>query len=127
MKKLSVAKLKKKVWSEFSKYIRNKYAVNGKVMCVTCGVWKDINEMQAGHFISGRRNSVLFDERNVHPQCYACNICKHGNTVNYFRFMQHKYGDEVIEELRNRDNSENKQFAVYELEEMLNKYKQCND
>lgn len=122
MKKFPVSKLKKKVWAVFSKYIRNKYAVNGKVMCVTCGEWKEVKEMQAGHFIPGRHNSVLFDERNVHPQCYACNICKKGNMVEYFRFMQITYGDEVIEELRRKDKIELKQFTSYELEEMYKKF-----
>ena len=124
MKRSTISKFKKKVWTEFSKYIRNKYAVNGRVMCVTCGDWKDIKEMQAGHFIPGRRNCIIFDERNVHPQCYACNICKNGNTVEYFRFMQHKYGDEVIEELRNRNNQESKQFTMEELETLYNKFKE---
>ena len=65
--------MKKKAWAEFSKYIRLRSAdSNGMVKCVTCPDdepkkhWK---EMQAGHFVGGRGNAVLFDEEIVYPQC----------------------------------------------------------
>lgn len=108
-------------WDVFSKYIRTKYAVDGRVMCVTCGCFKPIAEMQAGHFVQGRHNEVLFDERNVHPQCYACNCCKHGNLIPYYEFMSTNYGLGVIEELKTLDK-QNKQFTISELEEIKEKY-----
>jgi hypothetical protein len=38
--------------------------------------WK---EAQAGHGLSGRGNSILFDPEICRPQCISCNIFKGGN------------------------------------------------
>lgn len=114
---------KKKTWETFSLYIRLKYAdVNGFENCVTCGAFKHYKEMQAGHFIQGRHNSILFDERNVHPQCYHCNIGLGGNQLRYYRFMQNKYGEYVVKELENLD-LEKRQFTKDELIELRTRYK----
>lgn len=84
----------------FSLYIRRSHAdKKGNCKCVTCGCIKPIEDMQAGHFLDGRNNSILFDERGVHPQCYACNCCLHGNKVEYFKWMEKNYGRGVIDEL----------------------------
>lgn len=50
-KKPSVAKLKKKLWTLFSEYIRRLYSHDDICECVTCGVKKHWKELQAGHFI----------------------------------------------------------------------------
>lgn len=101
MRKLKLKTEKDKCWKKFSLWIRMKYAdENGMVECVTCGVVKHFKEMQAGHFLSGRSNGILLDPRCVHPQCYSCNVCKHGNIENYYPFMLEKYGQEVIDELK---------------------------
>lgn len=80
---------KKECWTLFSQYIRKKNADwqgNGK--CVTCGVVKPWKQLQAGHFVDGRNNKVLLDERLVHPQCYQCNVPLKGNKIKYFEFMR---------------------------------------
>ena len=115
----SVSTLKKKAWKLFSEWIRRRDSDwRGMVACVTCGIIKDYKQQQAGHFIPGRRNSILFHERNVHAQCYGCNVMKQGNTVKYFRFMQKRYGDEVIEELEHL-NTIDKQFTPQELKDLI--------
>jgi len=85
-------KLKKKAWKYFSLYIRLKGAdKDGNCQCVTCGVTKHFKELHAGHFIDGRGNAVLFDERLVQVQCFRCNSklpgCLAGNKVKYTLFM----------------------------------------
>lgn len=100
----SISTLKKKAWKLFSEWIRRKDADNeGVVSCVTCswrGPWK---ESQAGHFIDGRNNTVLFDERLVHVQDARCNVFLKGNKVAYTAFMMRKFGYTVtqIEEFNN--------------------------
>jgi len=93
--------LKRKLWTTFSVYTRLKAANNkGFVKCVTCPTkrhWKD--GMQAGHFIPGRHNGVLFEETNVHPQCVGCNIFLHGNLIKYYPFMLKTYGQKEINRL----------------------------
>lgn len=126
-KKPSVAKLKKKAWSFFSIYIRQKDADrNGINACVTCGVKAHWKKLQAGHMVAGRGNNILFDERGVAPQCYACNCCKHGNVLAYIEYLEKKLGRDtawvIIEDLKFQSRIPRK-FSVEELEELIIKYK----
>lgn len=97
---------KKKAWKTFSLYIRTRDCLKStgypdRGTCITCKREYDIHGgAQAGHFIAGRGNSLLFDERNCHLQCYGCNVGKNGAYVEYFIFMEETYGREVIDEIR---------------------------
>jgi hypothetical protein len=74
----------------------------GECVCVTCArvlPW-DSGEMHAGHFIGSRRNSILFEETNVHPQCVSCNNFEHGAPYNYRIYMENVYGLDEIERLQ---------------------------
>jgi len=126
-KKLTISKEKKKAWDLFSQYIRLRDCIitTGTLeyaICVTCESKYHFKQLQGGHFLPGRHNSVLFDERNCHAQCHGCNMFKQGNTVRYFRFMQEHYGEEIIQELEQKDR-ELKQFKIYELQELQEKLK----
>jgi hypothetical protein len=97
-------KHKQKAWDAFSLYIRirdcyiqTQTCDQGE--CVTCKRPYPLKSLQAGHFIAGRTNAVLFSERGCHNQCYGCNIGKNGNTTKYWLFMEEIYGREVIDEL----------------------------
>lgn len=91
---------KNTAWRWFSKYIRLKYAdKNGLCECVTCGIVKPWPDMQAGHGITGRSNSVLFLEEVVRPQCYSCNVGKQGNMNIYVRKLIEWYGIDGYDEL----------------------------
>lgn len=81
----------------------------------------EIKKMDAGHFIQGRHNSVLFDERNVHAQCQRCNRFLHGNLVPYYEYMLSRYGAKIIEELKTND-SILKKFTREELMEMKKEF-----
>lgn len=123
-KKPNLKKLREKAWKAFSIYIRKKYAdINENCKCVTCGTVKYWKEMQAGHFIDGRTNSILFDERGVFPQCYRCNCMLSGNKIEYFRFMQDYHGDEVIDELRAL-RLQTKEYSAQDYLDLIKKYKQ---
>lgn len=54
--------------------------------------------MQAGHFVPGRNDAVLFSEKGVNAQCYRCNMILQGQWPAYYRAMQRRYGQEWIEE-----------------------------
>ena len=95
-KKKTVSATKKKLWTIFSKFIRERDKDKG---CVTCGKWYEPKRMQAGHFISRAYNSTLFSEINVHSQCYACNIYRKGATDEYILKMEEMYGREAVDEL----------------------------
>lgn len=122
VKTLTVSKAKSKAWEWFSKYIRQRGSVYGINWCFTCNANQSVKLLQAGHWLPGRHPSVLFDERNCHPQCYHCNIGLKGNPVVYYDKMLNVYGRKVCEELKRKDK-ELKQFKVYELVEIADKYK----
>lgn len=97
---------KEKAWKEFSIYIRTRDCLRfsgtpHEGRCITC--WKpfDFKQLQAGHFVGGRGNAVLFDERLVHSQCFYCNAKPPrglgGNYAEYMLFMIREVGLEQAE------------------------------
>ena len=125
IKHLSKKKLKEKAWDLFSVFIRTKYAdQDGLVECVTCGKSSHWKQLQAGHFVDGRNNSVLFNERLVHPQCKRCNVFLKGNKVKYVLFMKKTYGytDQEIEYLDNL-KFQTKDLSVQDLLDIVELYK----
>ena len=69
------------------------------------GIVYDFANLQAGHFIPGREDSILFDPACVHAQCYRCNVKRSGEWVKYFRFMEKKYGREFIFKLMTKSET----------------------
>lgn len=125
-KKLTTGQWKKKAWKEFSIFIRTFDAnAQGMVQCCTCSSVKHWKELQAGHFIAGRLNSNLFEERGVHAQCGLCNVVKKGNGPAYYKFMLALYGQEVIDELM-RQNDQTHKWLPGELQGLFEKYKALN-
>jgi 5-methylcytosine-specific restriction endonuclease McrA len=117
MKKPSKSSLKKKLWKLVSEYIRRRDANrDGFAECCTCGVMKPWKELQCGHFIGGRRNSVIYELTNMHSQCYGCNVCKYGETLKYLDFMLEKYGEAEVKRLR----ALNETSVVYTIQDYQN-------
>ena len=91
--------------------------------CVTCPRVYPIKQLQAGHFVQGRMNSILFDERGCFAQCYGCNMGKGGNIIEYYPFMLKNCGQKLIDELKFLSNQTVK-FTIEELKKMEIKFKQ---
>lgn len=127
-KKQTISSLKKKAWTEFSKYIRMRDCLkttgtktHGK--CITCGKRYGFKQLQAGHFLAGRNATILFHEDMVNAQCYACNVPKHGNVEEYYPIMLDKYGKKKIEEWKVL-KKQTKRWTKDELIEIRKKYKE---
>lgn len=123
LKKKSKSQLTKKLDSVYSKYIRNKYAKDGYVTCVTCGKSDEVNNMQNGHYVSRSYYATRWLDKNCHPQCYRCNVALHGNYIQYTLFMMSTYGKEVVEELSIASKA-TPNFSKAELWEMIQHYSQ---
>ncbi|MDB5422574.1 MAG: Bacteriophage Lambda NinG protein [Brevundimonas sp.] len=91
-KKTPRASAKTKAWDAFSLYIRTRDCIRftgdpEQGICVTCKTPKPKKELQAGHFVGGRGNAVLFNEQIVYSQCGYCNqkppMCLGGNYALY--------------------------------------------
>jgi len=68
-------------------------------VCFTCGDTKPFSELQCGHFISGRGNSLFFEENNSFSQCMFCNTFKGGNLKIYREKMIRRFGIKEVERL----------------------------
>lgn len=112
----------RRAWDAFSVFVRSSNAdINGNVRCFTCGVPQPWREMDAGHFI--HRNSLDFDEFNIHPQCTKCNRYLSGNEIEYTVKMIRLYGQEVVEDLMSRKN-DIVRYGIADLLELERFYKQ---
>jgi hypothetical protein len=94
---------KKRAWKEFSKYIRLRDCISTtgtktEGICVTCGKRLPFGELQAGHALSGRNNSILLDEELVNIQCRFCNGYGGGEYGTYSVWFISKYGLDMWEE-----------------------------
>ena len=110
----------------FSKYIRTRdcirttgFADQGK--CITCGKFFPFSELQAGHAIGGRNNSILFDEKLVNAQCRVCNHYGNGRYGDYSLWFIGKYG---IEEWKKKVELSNKIDVELDYDFIYEKYKQ---
>ena len=116
--------MKDACWKVFSEYIRRSHAdEGGTVECWSCRqlmFWKDAH---AGHFVAGRTNAVLFDERIVKPQCPRCNIFLGGNYAAYTLRMLDDHGREKVDEFLALKHQTVK-FTRTDLEEKIQHYKQ---
>ena len=69
--------------------------------CYTCGKLVVGREKQAGHFISRRMNSTIYDLRNIRTQCSRCNF--NGGNVGVFSVkLRKEIGDKSFDELVKR-------------------------
>ena len=118
-------------WNAFSKYIRARDAIEttGTIdycVCITCGRTYPtfgVGCIQAGHFVPGRCNAVLFDEECVSGQCYGCNCGQGGMWVEYEDAMVKRHGQEKVEEMKRRKHGVVK-YTACQYKEIEQKYKQ---
>ena len=101
MRKSKTKKLAKaKADRYFSEYIRMRDSnSNGLSQCITCGTFKSWKDMDCGHFISRRFESVRYDEKNAHAQCKKCNRYENGNQFQHGVKIDEKYGEGTAEKL----------------------------
>jgi len=106
----------------YSRYIREKYSINGMVSCVTCNKVDELRHMQNGHFMSRRYYSTRWLDKNCHPQCYGCNVGLSGNYARYSLFMIDTYGLDVLQELIDL-STQPSELTKLELQEKIDYYK----
>jgi hypothetical protein len=99
MKNPSPALAKRRAWSAFSAYIRQRDKI-----CATCTSLTT----QAGHFLHTTDknsnpnlggNELWYNEKNVNGQDSSCNLYKSGNLAEYAVAIEEKWGTGTIQEL----------------------------
>jgi len=136
-KKITLTKAKKAAWSQFSRFIRLRDSLKTvgntiQCVCISCGAIKPTfgkGCIQAGHFIPGRHNGVLFHEELVHGQDFHCNIGLKGNWVPYESAMVTLYGRDRVEEFKkmSKGKAELVKYTVSDYQEIEKKYKEKAD
>lgn len=112
------SKLIKELDILFSQFVRLSNSIDGYCSCVTCGRVYEWKKIQAGHFISRQHYSVRWDERNVKPQCYGCNVMQQGRQYEFSKYL----GQELSEELYLL-SKQTRKFTEIELQELIEYYK----
>ncbi len=123
---MQLTKLKKLADTAFSLYIRQRDAdENGYVQCVTCDTVNHYKKMDAGHFISRRKEGTRYDDRNVFPQCKRCNIFMSGNKPEFALFLVKKFGGEILADLIETGNLiVRRRLPDYEI--LITQFKELN-
>ena len=107
-----------KCWKLMSKKVRQKGMDDfGTVRCFTCGVPKHWSDLHAGHFQHGKLD---FDEKNLRPQCAACNTYRNGMLDVYTMKLIQENSLEWVEQLI----ADAWQHPGYSLEELKVIYKE---
>lgn len=127
-KRKSVPRLKRKLWSVFSRYVRLRdcMATTGTLTrgcCITCGVEFPFNQLQAGHYIAGRNNAVLYNEEMVHAQCAHCNFTLEGNHPKYTKAIIRMYGEDAPNRME-LESERTFQYSALDIEELTCYYKE---
>jgi hypothetical protein len=115
------SQLVKKLDDVFSKYIRQRDAVDGYATCVTCGTTRPWKEMQNGHYMSRGHLPTRWDETNCHVQDAACNVFKKGNYTEYAIYMVNRYGVDKLEQLKAKAKSGEK-IPTTVIKDMIEDY-----
>lgn len=96
-KEHSIGWWKKKLWIDFTKYIK----ARDKHICCTCGAKCEGHNAQGGHYIAKNACGLeyYFGETNTHCQCNRCNLTLEGNRPAYRAFIIRKYGEETLKDI----------------------------
>jgi len=89
--------------------------------CITCGVEKPIEELDAGHFIP-KKSGNYFSEKGVHGQCRACNRFHSGRPLEYQDKLIEMYGKGVVNKLR-KEAQQSIKYSAIDIEELTCYYK----
>ena len=125
-KKASRSKVIKQLDSVFSKYIRQRDAVNEIATCFTCGKRDHWKRLQNGHFQSRKHYSTRWDETNCQVQCAGCNVFKYGEQFIFGQNLDIKYGLGTANELYIKAKKTVK-ISTVDLQDMVKHYKDLVD
>ena len=138
---INKVRMMNKTWNDFSKFIRMrdcKWVVGGVPWWWYCITQKQAEiewgkkallihykKWHAGHFLSRKYKSIMFDEKNVHFQSVYDNTYWSGEQLLYWKAINRIYGDGTAEELDRRRWQELKNRKIYELEELRKECKRA--
>jgi len=98
---------RQKCWDEFAHYVRLKGCLETTGMafvgiCITCDVQYHITYLAAGHYVPGRRNSVLLTKKFIDIQCRKCNEIYNGQSKKYRKVLIKRHGKDFVDRWKKR-------------------------
>lgn len=126
VKKPSRSSLVKKLDTEFSIYIRKRFAVDNKATCFTCEKEDEWKNLQCGHFMSRKHYATRWDEMNCQVQCVGCNVYRYGEQYKFGIHLDQVYGKGIADELLSKSRSVFK-IKDFELIDLIEYYKNINN
>ena len=122
----TIPKLTAKAQKVFNSYTRKRDSQNGYFTCISCGSVKDVESMDAGHYVPVKGSSALrFDEYNVNGECKSCNGFDQFHLIGYRRNLINKIGEGMVLHLENQHRLV-KKWSRSELNEIIQKYGEAN-
>ena len=111
---MRLADWKKKIQTEFNKYIRLR---DKDKPCISCGRHHQ-GQYHAGHYRSvGACPELRYDERNCFKQCAPCNNHLSGNLIEYRINLVKKYGQSAVDFLEGKHEPLN--LTIPEAKDLL--------
>ena len=118
----TIPKLTAKAQKVFNSFIRKRDSQDGYFTCISCGSVKDVESMDAGHYVPVKGSSALrFDEYNVNGECKSCNGFDQFHLIGYRRNLIDKVGERKVMELEMQHRLI-KKWTRTELNEIIEKY-----
>lgn len=123
-KSKSVASIVTRLDRVFSQYIRLRDSHDDETFaCISCGRRLSLSYAQCGHYYPRANMSTRFDPDNCHAECIHCNCFDQNHLEGYRKNLIAKIGEGRVAEL-DRRAKETKKWSHYELEEMIEFYKE---
>ena len=126
-KEKSISKLIKECDAIFSIQTRMKGAEKTQYglmnRCYTCGNAFEVKRLHAGHYVSRMFKAARWNYDNARPQCFACNIYRKGDAVQFRIHLVAEIGEarvHAVEELRNAPVKLSRDFLTTLLEQLKN-------
>ena len=115
-RKSTLAALKRKLWSLFSAYVKER---DGN-FCYSCGrLGLEGANWHAGHlFPAGSSSLIRWEPKNVHSQCYHCNVNLGGNGAAYAEVFIRHYGMAEFQRLSDLSRRM-KAWKPYEIQALI--------
>lgn len=100
-RELNVGNAMKLADTYFSRFIRVKHSDFGRCTCYTCGIIKDIKEVDNGHYMKREHKTTRYHENNCRPQCKICNgDTKHNGKQAEFRVnLVNEIGEDEVSKI----------------------------
>lgn len=99
---------------------------DGLNKCITCGRVLPIEKLDGGHFIPRGCHHLRWDDKNVNPQCQACNRFRDGAYLEYSQWFINRYGHEMFDQYvscyKLSKSGQIKPYNITELRALYNKW-----